>query len=286
MQKYLVCLDGSGYSINALENAIKLAEKSGGLITMLTVFNIDALGLGPNSSKMSYNNTLNKNTEKLRDYLTSLEETYRSDSYRIEKLIRIGNVANEIINESQNHDLVFIGSRGLGAIKRAFLGSSTSKVINNSETPTLVIKEATDYKRILVPLDGSRHSKRALIKANEIGKEFGSELVLLNVINNVFVPQMETFDLELAMNFSEEARSESKDILENAKSYITSYPYKVETITVEGDPVTTILNVAEEEEVDLIAMGSKGMGAISRAIMGSVSTEVVHKSKVSVLIYR
>ena len=97
---------------------------------------------------------------------------------------------------------------------------------------------------------------------------------------------METFDLELAMNFSEEARNESKEILENAKSYITSYPYKVETLTVEGDPVTTILNVAEEEEVDLIAMGSKGMGAISRAIMGSVSTEVVHKSKVSVLIYR
>lgn len=286
MQKYLVAIDGSDYSIQALESAIAMARHTGGTVTMLTVFDTDALGVRVISNKMSYNNVLEKNANKIKAYLDKLVDKYSSNEFTLEKLIRIGNVSNEIIDESQRHDVIFMGSRGLGVLQRAFLGSVSGKVVNNVDIPTMVIKNDRSFKTILVPVDGSRHSKRALIKANEIGKVFGSKLILLNVINNIHIPQMETFDLELAMNFSEEARGQSDDLLEKAASYISGYPHEVEAISIEGDAATTILNVAEEENVDLIAMGSKGLGAISRALMGSVSNEVVNKADTSVLVYR
>lgn len=283
MNKFLVAIDGSDYSIKALETAVKYAKKAGGTITLLSVLNIDSLGIS-NPRIQTYHTTLDKNADILRKYLNDLEEKYKSDAYEIDKIIRIGSVANEIIEESEMHDMLFIGSRGLGAVQRAFLGSVSGKVINNVDIPTLVVKEDTDFKKILVPLDGSRHSKKALISANEIGKHCGSQLILLNVINNIYIPQMEIFDLEMAINISEEASKESEEIVAKAKGYIQGYPHDVKIMSVEGDAASTILKVAKDENVDLIAMGSKGLGALSRAFMGSVSTDVVNKSDISVLV--
>lgn len=283
MKKYLVAIDGSGYSIDALETAIKFAKKAGGTITLITVLSTDALGFGTQNIR-SYNSTLDENTDKLRSYLDEIKEKYASDKYEIEKIIRIGNISNEIIEESEKHDLLFIGSRGLGAVKRAFLGSVSGKVINNVDIPAIVVKEDTEFNKILVPVDGSRHSKKALITANEIGKYFDSKIILLNVINSIHLPQMETFDLEMAINFNEEASRESGELLDRAGGYIDDYPNNIELISSEGDAASIIVEVAEENDVDLIVMGSKGLGAFRSAFMGSVSTDVVNKSSKSVLI--
>lgn len=283
MNKYLVAIDGSGYSINALETAIKFAEKAGGTITLITVLSMDTFGIGTQNIR-SYNSTLDENADKLRSYLDEIKEKYDSDKYKIEKLIRIGNVSNEIIEESEKHDLLFIGSRGLGAIKRAFLGSVSGKVVNNVDIPAIVVKEDTAFNKILVPVDGSRHSKKALIMANEIGKYFDSKIILLNVINSIHLPQMETFDLEMAIDFSEESRIKSGELLDKAEEYIDGYPNNIELISSEGDAASVIIEVAEENDVDLIVMGSKGLGSFRSAFMGSVSTDVVNKSSKSVLI--
>ena len=256
MNKYLVAIDGSGYSINALETAIKFAEKAGGTITLITVLSMDTFGIGTQNIR-SYNSTLDENADKLRSYLDEIKEKYDSDKYKIEKLIRIGNVSNEIIEESEKHDLLFIGSRGLGAIKRAFLGSVSGKVVNNVDIPAIVVKENTEFNKILVPVDGSRHSKKALIMANEIGTYFDSKIILLNVINSIHLPQMETFDLEMAIDFSEESRIKSGELLDKAEEYIDGYPNNIELISSEGDAASVIIEVAEENDVDLIVMGSK-----------------------------
>ena len=88
----------------------------------------------------------------------------------------------------------------------------------------------------------------------------------------------------MAIDFSEESRIKSGELLDKAEEYIDGYPNNIELISSEGDAASVIIEVAEENDVDLIVMGSKGLGSFRSAFMGSVSTDVVNKSSKSVLI--
>lgn len=138
--------------------------------------------------------------------------------------------------------------------------------------------------RILVPVDGSENSFRALEQALFIAKSTGAAITAVHVIERpptVYVESQKLLD-ELLANY----RRESEKILDKSQETAQGKGVKLETALLEGDPASNITAYAEKEGCDLIVIGSRGLGRFKAAVLGSTSNKVLHHAKCSVLIAR
>lgn len=139
--------------------------------------------------------------------------------------------------------------------------------------------------KILVPVDGSQYSRKALEMARELGSALNGEVTILNVLNPaVDLRTMQNKSFYEEVNKSALARA--KEILEEALNVFSGYEGKVEAVSKNGDAVDEIIKLAEGQRYDLVIMGSRGAGIFSRTLLGSVSDKVVHHIKTSVLIVK
>jgi nucleotide-binding universal stress UspA family protein len=138
-QKILVPVDGSDFSIKAVENAVAIAEKFNSTVDLLAVIEIPTdknvvvseVGIVPGLVV----DTLNAETEEL---FAKLKSQY--PNVTLNTLIRSGHPAREIVEESQNgYDLIIIGSRGLGEIKGFLMGSVSDRVSHHAKCSVMLI---------------------------------------------------------------------------------------------------------------------------------------------------
>ena len=140
--------------------------------------------------------------------------------------------------------------------------------------------------KILVPIDGSDASFRALNLAVELGEKFGSELLLLCVYRH-----HSPLEASLSMVHSyasqkpDEAMSDyAKQLVEKAKQHAASTgALKIRGFIENGQPARSIVDFADKHSVDLIAMGSRGIGDIGGFLLGSVSHKVTSLAKCACL---
>ena len=138
------------------------------------------------------------------------------------------------------------------------------------------------YKKILVPTDGSEFAKKAEKHALFLSKVSGAEIVAVSVTENNFVNGLPLDDEVYQLNQILKERSE-----ENLKEFDElndNNDLKITHIIREGSPAKVILEVAKDENVDLIVMGSSGKSGFDRFIMGSVADKVVNSTKCAVLV--
>ena len=137
------------------------------------------------------------------------------------------------------------------------------------------------YKKILVPTDGSEFAKKAEKHALFLSKVSGAEIIAVSVTENNFVNGLPLDDEVYQLNQILKERSE-----ENLKEFdeLNEEDLKVTHIIREGSPARVILEVAREEDIDLIVMGSSGKSGFDRFIMGSVADKVVNSAKCAVLV--
>jgi len=151
------------------------------------------------------------------------------------------------------------------------------------------------YKRLLVAVDGSEQSYKALDHAVAIAEKFGSELILLAVISKLTIPTFASPGLPPGISatidcfqYQDNMKKFYQDMLTDLKTRLSSkHPdLNVRTILKEGRPSINIVDVAENEECDLIVMGSRGIGCIMGWILGSTSRMVVDSCTKPVLIIK
>jgi len=151
-------------------------------------------------------------------------------------------------------------------------------------------------KKILVALDGSEPSQRALEYAVEFAVKWSAELTMLAVVPRVMLPVFpdEGFGatpLAAAKDFTQyqdRMRSLYQSVLKDAEEKIKrEHPeLKVVTRLAEGRPSATIVDAAENDGVDLIVIGSRGLGGITGWILGSTSRRVVDSCTKPILIVK
>jgi nucleotide-binding universal stress UspA family protein len=140
------------------------------------------------------------------------------------------------------------------------------------------------YKKVLVPLDGSNLSERALDKAVDIVTNFeGSELVLLNVIEP-FKDLDHWVSDDTASRMQKEAARVAKNYLDQNVERLSKAGIKVETVITSGNPGEVILEYAAKYGVDLISMSTHGRSGFSRLWFGSVASQVINNSHLPVLL--
>ena len=138
------------------------------------------------------------------------------------------------------------------------------------------------YKRIVVPLDGSKLAEQALPHAVAHAEKFGAELVLLQVLE----PLSEVSFSAPAVVRSAERRSAELacEYLEGVGAAIRAEGITVLVEQMEGRPYVAIVRYAEEQGANLIVMSTRGQSGFSRWLLGSVADRVVRGATVPVLL--
>lgn len=138
------------------------------------------------------------------------------------------------------------------------------------------------YKKILVPTDGSEFAQKAEKHALFLAKTTGGDIYALSVTENNFVNGLPLDDEVYQLNQLLKQRSE--DNIKEFEEMDETSGIKFHGIIREGSPAKTILEVAKEEDIDLIVIGSSGKSGFDRFIMGSVAEKVVNAAKCAVLV--
>jgi nucleotide-binding universal stress UspA family protein len=141
-------------------------------------------------------------------------------------------------------------------------------------------------KKVLVPTDFSDCAHQALRYGMSFAKEYGAELVLLHVIENLTVGYAsDLFPVPMAEVF-QEISGYAKTELAKLGEEALSRGLKVEAQVVQGKPSAEIIRFASEREIDVIVLGTHGKGMLDQALFGSTTERVVRRAPCPVLTVR
>lgn len=223
-----------------------------------------------------------------------LSETFRS----VREELLVGHAAQEITSlaSEENADLIALGARGMNALERFLLGSTSEKIVRHAPCSVLVARDSSpavaaqnaeeEPLRILVVCDGSAEAKESIAILTELPLDESAEVELLYVHSLVT-----TYRADILQKMSEEWRREE----EHAKADLDAAARQLEASGIRNvvtrveeasDVASEILEVAEKWNADVVMAGSNGKGAIDRFLLGSVSRRLIRHADCSVWIVR
>jgi nucleotide-binding universal stress UspA family protein len=154
------------------------------------------------------------------------------------------------------------------------------------------------YTKVLVPLDQSELAETILPHATEVARRFDAELILLNVVPGLnemlraagpVTPSMVTpipSDPQFVQQSIDAAVESGQHYLDELVARLKGQGLNVRSVLAQGPTARTILQVAGDESVSLIAMCTHGHSGLARTFLGSVADEVVRESQRPVLLLR
>ena len=141
------------------------------------------------------------------------------------------------------------------------------------------------FSKILVPVDGSENSFRALEHAIFLSTKIQeAQITVLYIIEDL--PSLYIYSPKIMEKLRADYEREYTRILERCKEMANKSGTNINTVLKEGDPASKIIGYSDMEKFDLIIMGSRGMGKFKEMIIGSVSNKVIHHAKSSVMLVR
>ncbi len=141
------------------------------------------------------------------------------------------------------------------------------------------------FRKILLPLDGSAMSERAIDPAGEMAKGSGAEVLLLKVVPSPLGKAPEAGQTEESKAFLESV-NRSKAYLEKIAARLAGLSVKTRILVPSGEPHSEILAAAHKEDVDCIVMSTHGGTALARALLGSTAEKVVYTTKRPVMLVK
>jgi nucleotide-binding universal stress UspA family protein len=154
------------------------------------------------------------------------------------------------------------------------------------------------FEKILVPLDGSEHSLRALEIAIQIAKKFEGKIALIHIYSvaarPLIMPEPTTLTppgipvmtgAEVA-RMVEAARTAGGNILADGEKRVKTQEVPVEKILQEGHVVDEIVKTVKEGKFDLIVIGDRGISKMRELLLGSVTDGVIHHVSCPVLVVK
>lgn len=283
--KVLIATDGSKYGKWATEWVVHVPFQEKPDVTLVHVTDVEAL-----RSPVMFQPVVIGNEPFIQEEIkrieaqskrTMVEAKAQVASLRLKAKLSSerGPVGQTILKLAPQRDgLVVLGSRGLDALDRFMLGSVSTQVTLHALCSVLIVKEEPrPVRRILLATDGSKASEKAvkfvLTKWRPDAREGAEplEVVVTHVMPYLNYPELKEAGARL---------------VEQCADKLLKAGFTVDEVVRLGKPADEILKVASKKKVDLIVTGAKGMGAIARFLLGSISTKVVQHSRCSVLVVR
>ncbi|AAV44849.1 universal stress protein (plasmid) [Haloarcula marismortui ATCC 43049] len=283
----LVPTDGSEHATRAAEHGAALARAFSASLHVMAVIDTRTAG-GPFSGGDLEDETLDRMTADAEDTVTAITDAVDAAG-AIQTTIRTGNPADEICAYRDDHDidLIAMGTHGRTGVGRYLAGSVTESVVRHADVPVFTVRateqsrKTDSYDDILVPTDGSTAATAAVEPACEIAAQFDSRLHALNVVNLGDVATGSEYTLPTDLIDTLEAQGEK--VTERIAARARESGVETVTQVVDGFPAADILDYAEENDIDLIVMGTAGRTGLNRFIMGSTTERLIRHADMPVL---
>lgn len=290
VDRVFVGIDGSEGSMRALQWAIAEAEARRAVLQPVLVWQ------SPSDFGEAGNLLPEEIAERARGVLDKalLEVSSAHRGVRIEPVVTRGDAAQRLCALSRGSHLV-VGSRGLGVIREAMLGSVSAKCARRAHCPITIVPalerqgtraDLARVERIAVGIDGSQASLRALRWATDEAAVRKASVIALLVWQDPYGG--EDMSLEFAMPYFRRDRNASLEIAREklmkalAGAAVSEAPVEITPEVFEGDPAETLCE--QSTEADLLVVGSAGLGALGRVLVGSVSSDCARRSHCPVTI--
>ena len=202
--------------------------------------------------------------------------------------VRIGRPYVEIAEEAEALDaeLVVVGGYGAHLVRELFLGATAEKVLSKSRRPVLVVKQEplSPYKRLLVPVDFSPSSARALDWAQAVAG--GAETTVVHVYEAPYESTLRYASVEdkVIEGYQAAARQQAQDALRAFLAPRRAAGTDFLQRMLHGHPAAGIRELAEEMRPDLIVMGKHGQTEIEELLLGSVTKHVLFETHCDMLV--
>jgi nucleotide-binding universal stress UspA family protein len=225
--------------------------------------------------------------------LKALLASQRSKGMQIKSEVLTGAPYEEIIRAagSLSADLVIVGTRGQSALKRFLVGSTATRLARACPCPVWIVRpqQSIELRSILVPLDFSQVSEKALSLAASLSLAVGAELHLLHVCDVDDLHMVPPLFDQAAADLEHERRHDRQSAVERLERSLqccaATHP-SASLHAAQGAPWQVIGSMADKLHADLVVMGSVGRSGLSGMLIGNTAEKTLHASQHSVLIVK
>jgi nucleotide-binding universal stress UspA family protein len=308
--KIILATDGSAYSQAVVEVLKRFPLPAPTDLTVLSVLADDEIfhtaEIDMEEADRNGLDALYQSQRQQAERLLAREaERFAATGWTVHTMLREGHVAHQIVTAAEElaADLVAVGARGVGGIKRFLLGSVSHRVIRYAPCSVLVARtpaaeapaaeapaaprpsEPDSPFRILVAYDGSNAARTAVAKLAALPLGDRVEVTITTVMTLVT-----SYRMDIVQRFSavwqERKRAARADLAHAAQVVRHATPHVRTELHESGNAADAILQAAQKHEADLIVVGHKGKSGIARFLLGSVANEVAQYASCSVLLVR
>ena len=294
-KKILVPLDGSDLAEIALPYAEELAGALGCEITLIHV---------SESADEKYENMhqlyVEKIVEATRQGAERCRKNKRTKKIKVSSVHLTGHVAEQIVDyaDKENISLIVMTTHGRSGIRRWLLGNVAAKVVRATDIPIALIRakdtlpEACAERKLnklLVPLDGSKASEVVIPHVSELALKLKAEVILFQVVS----PSYFVYAIPGEAVLQPHSPEDLQNMIEHSKFYLDKVAADFSDKGIEttsevgiGGPAEEIIRIADEIQVDMVAMSTHGHSSISLWAFGSNADKVLHSGNTPVLLVR
>jgi nucleotide-binding universal stress UspA family protein len=285
LQKILFPTDFSRCSEQALTHAVFLAEKYGAEIHVLHVVTLFKDQPSIISDEITETEaTIRKLEDIAEKQLNKVVDAKGSEDMKIitatKREVSAAPAILEYVSDN-NIDLIVMGTHGRRGLGHLLLGSAAEEVVRMSPCPVLTVRETKQTKtpetinNILVPVDFSDHSAKALAYASEIALSYNAQLQVLHIIEETIHPAFSLVGkssiFDLIPGIEDDCRKRTKKMLK------ATVPDKVRSNVYikNGRAASDIIKFAKENSTDLIVIATHGLTGLEHMLLGSITEKVV-----------
>lgn len=288
MTRILVPLDGSHLAERALCCAMALGTQLPAKLVLFRAISIPSdVHKALDRAGLDTTVLIESLESEASEYLKAVARRLQSNtSLDLDHVVQHGTAAAAIVDyaQKQSIELIVMASHGYSALQRWTHGCVAERVLHAATVPVLIVRaQETDCgdlqpsccQRILVPLDGSDMAEQVLPPATAITQALGCDMIL--------------FQVSIAFLF--ECSSRAADRM--AEAYLQRVAHRLQAQGIEasiavrtGPEVETIVQFAEANNIDLIAMCTHGRTGIAHWALGSVADQVLRVGNIPVLLVR
>ncbi len=292
LDEILVLLDGSALAQGALPAARALAQAFTANITLLRVLETDDKEMSTQVDPVSWH--LRK--AEAQAYLNNLRQTWPTSKKRPRVVLQEGTAVDRIIQyaETQEPDLVILTTHGQSGFSPSTISSVAYKIIHLLPTSFMLVRtvdaaraveETARYKRIMVPLDGSRRAEFVLPFALKLAAAQDAELFLVHVASQTEMMQRRPLspeEVDMCRRLDEHNRTEAtlylRQLAEHETVSITT------RLLAQSQAADALIDFTQTEQIDLVMMSAHGQSGAQNRLHGSLIANFIHYSPAALFV--
>jgi len=289
LKRILAATDMSAPARHAVERAALVSKDTASALELLHVADLAPLErlrqlMGATPADMEQR-VLDVARQKLGDLGAALEQRF---GIAAASHVVTGSLLDELAKKADGlaTSLLVCGAKGESMIRHFALGSMALRVLSTTTCPVLVVKQAPheSYRRVLVPVDFSTSSLRAIHHARRIAPK--ADIVLLHAFEVPFEGRLRyaSVDEDTINRYRIVVKQEATEKLHALREEAGLTRDDSSVVAIYGDPSVRIIEQEQERDCDLIVMGKHGVNLLEELLLGSVTKKVLAESQGDVLV--